>query len=284
MPLKMFRKKSATPKFWETHWKKVLNNISLKEIYSKNMQNQSYLPIFEKHLPVRGKIIEAGCGVAMWVYVLKKKGYDIKGIDYAEETINFVKEYYPNLPVKVGDVFNLDYPDSSIRGYISLGVVEHFEEGPQEILREAYRVLDNGGVLICSVPYFNPLRRIKKKLGLYNQKGEFYQYAFTRRDIKKHLTKAGFEISDVYYSDVITGLEGEIRILKPIIIKIRKYVIGNKMPGNQVNKKNKQTQEKRFGLKRFIDYLSELRYSRILNYMAGNMIIMVASKKRHIFI
>ena len=36
-----------------------------------------------------------------------------------------------------------------------MGVIEHFEEGPQIALNEAYRVLKVNGTLIVAVPYQN---------------------------------------------------------------------------------------------------------------------------------
>jgi len=48
------------------------------------------------------------------------------------------KEFDPDLPIVVGDVQNLDYPDSSFDAYISLGVVEHFEEGGPFLKQEVF--------------------------------------------------------------------------------------------------------------------------------------------------
>jgi SAM-dependent methyltransferase len=278
MPLKMYHKKSESSEFWDEHWKKTLEGTSLREYYYKHMHNRTLLPIFEKYLPKEGKIIEGGCGLAPWVYALKEKGYDIEGIDYAEETINFIKSQYPDLPVKFGDVVKLDYPDNSIKGYISLGVVEHYEEGPQKILNEAYRVLDDGGVFICSVPYFNPLRRVKKKLGVINQQGEFSQFAFTRDEICNHIEKIGFDIVDIYYYDAFKGLKDEISFLKPILFRLKKEAKVReiaKMANYESNKSQSNSLRKVLR-----EVLSRLSYSQIICYAVGHMILIVAKAKK----
>ena len=47
---------------------------------------------------------------------------------------------------------SLPYEDSSISGYLSFGVIEHFIEGPHEALAEAFRVLRPGGIAIITTP------------------------------------------------------------------------------------------------------------------------------------
>ena len=280
MPLKMYHRKSDSPEFWETHWKKFLKEVSLEEYCSAHMQNKTLLPIFEKHLPKEGKLIEGGCGIAPWVYVLQKKGYDIEGIDFAEDTINFVKSKYPDLPVRVGNVFNLDYPNDSVRGYISLGVIEHFEEGPQEILKDIYRVLTNGGVLICSVPYFNPLRRIKNKLGMYNHKGHFHQYAFTPRELEDYLNKIGFEVVDVYYYGSIKGLKDEIIMFKLPLTFLGKKIVNINRNIEGVRMKAQNTSIKTDLWRNIIWILRRLYFSQTLCYSVGHMLMMVARAKK----
>ena len=145
---------------------------------------------------------------------LRAKGYNIVGIDFAEDTIKRVKERFPDLPVETGNILNLPYPDGYFSAYISLGVMEHFKEGPEEALAEAHRVLRKGGLLLCSVPYFNPLRRIKKKLfKLYHlpKAGEeFYQWAFTKQEIRNIMKKAGFQVHQVIPFDAVKGIKDEL--------------------------------------------------------------------------
>lgn len=121
-------------------------------------------PYILKYLPKDGVVVEAGCGLGRFVKYFADRGYDIHGLEYGGETLHAIRELCPELRVVQGDVLRLPYAAESIAGMISLGVIEHFPEGCETPLAEMYRVLRHGGIAIVSVPSFNQVRRLKKRL------------------------------------------------------------------------------------------------------------------------
>lgn len=95
------------------------------------------------------------------VAYLSSLGYDAMGIDFSKTLIKRSRDF-KNSSLHIGDVTRLPYKENTFDAYISEGVFEHFEEGPQLPLTEANRVLRRGGHLLITLPYFNPLRKSKK--------------------------------------------------------------------------------------------------------------------------
>lgn len=206
---------TADAKFWDQHWQVYLS----PEVYSGAAQGGLglYEKPFTRYLPHCGRILEAGCGLGQNVLALRVRGYECEGVDWSVETIKAARAIRPDLPIYVGDVTQLNVPGGYYLGYISLGVVEHCQEGPEPFLQEAYRVLADDGVMLVSVPYFHPLRRVKARLGLYRgQVGDlaFYQYAFTAEEMNSILQKMGFTIVSTHRLNAIDGLKDDIPLLR----------------------------------------------------------------------
>lgn len=198
------------PQTWTDHFKEDAMTDIIKSGYS----NTPILNAFRKYIPKDGKIIEGGAGVGRWLVILKELGYDIEGIDFSKELVQRVKDEFPDIPYKVGNIFNLDYPNDYFDAYISMGVVEHFQKGPEKALREAYRVLKRGSILFCAVPYFNPVRQFKSYFGSYREgddnKWVFFEYAFSKREFKEILRANGFRTIQVVPYKAFKGITTEV--------------------------------------------------------------------------
>ncbi len=214
----VYFRKSASSHFWDKHWSTELT----EDIYQPSREGRlfHFQEIFPRHLPSKGRLLEAGCGIGQIVLALRTRGYDCEGVDFAAQTIDRVRSLLPDLPVRQGDVTRLDVPDHHYQGYISLGVVEHRQDGPEAFLAEAHRVLTQDGVLLVSVPHFHLLRRLKHRLGWFRRKTEaleFYQQAFKAREMIAILDRMDFVTTSVYGYDPIKGIKDELSGFKQLM-------------------------------------------------------------------
>ncbi len=146
------------PKF--TLWDDMWTSRTIEQELAATKIETAPRVMFHYFIPKTGKIIDAGCGFGKWVIYLNKRGYDIIGVDNNQLSIKKLKEYDNSLKVELGDILNLNYPNNYFDAYISMGVVEHFEEGPLKALNEAYRVLKPNGLVFLSTPTVNIIRKI----------------------------------------------------------------------------------------------------------------------------
>jgi SAM-dependent methyltransferase len=185
----------ANQEYWFEYFAKKITAAYYLSARTHNLQVDDLGKVLLEELNSSGKYLEAGCGLGYWVTALRQYGFDVEGIDYSESLVAEVKKLEPNLSIQFGDALAIDCPDGTFDGYLSFGVVEHRQEGPEPFLKEAYRVVKQGGKLILTVPGFGPLRQFKARLGAYRDDIEgyqFFQYGFTKTELLDLVEQAGF--------------------------------------------------------------------------------------------
>jgi SAM-dependent methyltransferase len=213
---------AANNSYWDYHWN---SDHSSNDI--KFLKNRLVIKHTRKYLPPKSRILEGGCGRGDNVYYLNKSGYDAYGVDYAIKTVQKTNKYAPEIKISCQDVRKLQFNDNFFDGYWSLGVIEHFYEGYNEIILESKRVLKKNGYLFIGTPTLSSIRRLKANLGIYPIFKEndfsiknFYQFALNDDGVIKNFTDNGFIFIDKSRYDGIKGLKDEINLLQPTLQKL----------------------------------------------------------------
>ena len=207
-----------TSEDWDTYWNQtsILKELTIVKTDGLN-------PIFTKYLKKKGINLEAGCGLGKWVISLQQQGYNVLGCDTYVKGLMKLKQHDSHLQLLGADVANMGLKPNSIDAYISLGVVEHFEEGPQRPLKEAFRIVKPGEIALIEVPFDSILRRVTRNLfnlkvllkspirilvetlGLRPPrklpKMKFYEYRYTQAELTSFVTEAGFELLELLPKD-----------------------------------------------------------------------------------
>ncbi len=101
------------------------------------------------HVPTGARVLDAGC----WTGMLSEKlvsGYEVHGIDSGAKAV--AKAQAKGIQAKLGDLHSKwDFKPSFFDCVLLGEIIEHVLE-PGFILREAFRVLKSGGLLVLTTP------------------------------------------------------------------------------------------------------------------------------------
>jgi len=162
------------------------------------------------------KTVDLGCGEGIFCFELKKRGYDITGVDTSREALIHAKENFKKLELDI-DVINASanktpFKEKSFGQVICLDVLEHVND-PSKVLKEINRLLIKKGTLIITVP--NELYLFKTIIpydfsGILKEIGHKHP-GFDLPKIKDLLNNNGFKIiSYRYYHKFFSRLTSEI--------------------------------------------------------------------------
>lgn len=128
-----------------------------------------------------GEILDIGCGIMPYrEYILENNQKVIKyiGCDF-EASLN--EEYAMGKPELFWDGKTLPVADNSIDTVLMTELLEHCPY-PEEVLKEAYRVLKPNGKIFFTVPFVWTLHVIP-----------YDEYRYTPFSLKRHIENAGFK-------------------------------------------------------------------------------------------
>lgn len=143
---------------------------------------------------IEGKsVIDIGCGNAYGTAFMASKCTEIKGLDYSLETVNQNIEQYKditNLSFKQCTIPPINLPDASVDVVTAFQFIEHIKPR-KEFLKEVYRILKPGGVLLLTTP--------NVKTSLARNPFHVHEYTFAEMDR---------EVKSIFDSFELRGLQG----------------------------------------------------------------------------
>ncbi|WP_130472107.1 class I SAM-dependent methyltransferase [Candidatus Magnetaquicoccus inordinatus] len=185
--------------FWSMHWRESLRNAEY--VFRHPPAYHTFLYVTRRHLPAGSRVIDGGCGLALTVHALDRSGYEAYGVDFSSETVTTIHGHWPHLRLSCQDIRRLAFADHFFDGYWSIGVIEHFYHGYEEVLREMSRTIRPGGYLFLTFPVMNILRRFKARRGDYppyreddNNRENFYQFLLPAQWVQRQVESAGFRL------------------------------------------------------------------------------------------
>lgn len=107
------------------------------------------------------QVLDVGCGRGLLLKAFQRNGCDVTGTEFSDGAGRFAREVL-KLPVRVGLLEELKFPDQSFDVVVMWHVLEHVSD-PRPTLAEVSRILRPGGIFLVAVPNFgSPEARLTK--------------------------------------------------------------------------------------------------------------------------
>ena len=135
-----------------------------------------------------GTLLEIGCAMGFFLDYASSLGWKVKGVDLAEDAVNFAKEKF-GLDVFKGNIFSLNADTNSFDSCISIGTMDHLKN-PLAVFNEISRILKPNGLLIVTIGSIS-------ELVPFHYRPPEHLFYFSRKSLKIALEKSGFEVKSI---------------------------------------------------------------------------------------
>ncbi len=159
-----------------------------------------------------GRVLDIGCGPAVYTDKLSASGYEIYGVDPSEKMVEIARDKnFKNAKFTVGDIEGLAFADNFFDGVLCVGVLEYLK-GIDKGIKEAARVTRPGGIAVFTVPnglsLLNRLELLLRKIIKISYKAskigaikslidyDYESRLISKKELTRALNKNGFKIEE----------------------------------------------------------------------------------------
>jgi len=140
-----------------------------------------------------GRLLDVGTGFGFFVAEMKKNGWEAAGVEISQKALDYARNVL-GLTVHSGPLEKAGFPDNHFDAVTGFYVIEHLPF-PRTFLKECYRILKPGGLLLLRYPHTTPIKNFLRLLGVRNRLYDVPAHLcdFSPQIIQECLEKIGFD-------------------------------------------------------------------------------------------
>lgn len=168
-----------------------------KELYRERFNK--YLNEIEKHKREKGKILDIGCAIGLFLDAAVKRGWDAYGVEISNVFVEYARTEM-GLNVQRGQIEDIKDRESCFDVITMWHVLEHTLD-PRLAVSRAYDLLKEDGLLALEVP--NGESEIQRAIKTHPEKIKPYGhlYYFSRETLTRLLESVGFSLITSGFSE-----------------------------------------------------------------------------------
>jgi SAM-dependent methyltransferase len=145
-----------------------------------------------KHYRKSGRLLDVGTGFGFFLAEMANRGWDVVGVEISKKGMDYAKDVL-GLTVYHGPLRKVSFPDNSFDAVTGFYVIEHLPH-PMAFLKECYRILNPGGLLLLRYPHTTPVKDLLKLFGIKNHLYDLPAHLsdFSPKMIQQCLERVGF--------------------------------------------------------------------------------------------
>ncbi len=183
-----------------------------------DINRRSSLDFRVRYLKARekGRLLEVGCGSGQILKELRELGWLVEGVDLDSRAVEIAKKN--GLHVVSGFLEDQHYQDDTFDVIILSHLIEHVDD-PLQLLKESYRILKSGGVIVIVTPNILSFGHYRYKSFWLHLDPPRHMHLFSPETLQRLLVQVSFKKRKVFTT---------IRLANELFIGSREFQRGNK--------------------------------------------------------
>jgi SAM-dependent methyltransferase len=181
--------------FWDWH----AGSPRRQQNYFTSMVGGGIVRFMQRHVPLRGRLLDYGCGTGQLLEILAEYPIDAYGLDFSPESVDLVEQRLRGRPNWRGAVsgFPAPFSDQHFDVITFVETIEHLKQGSLEnTLNELRRLLKPGGRLLVTTPFNEDLEAGMIYCPFCSSEFHRVQHmrSFSRESLRELLAAFGFSV------------------------------------------------------------------------------------------
>lgn len=159
----------------------------------------------------KGKVLDIGCGRGLFLDVMRRHGWTVKGVEFDRESAANASSAY-GIDVIPASGMGSELPEGHFEVVTMYHVLEHVYD-PVGTIRECARVLRKGGLLVVSVPNVLSLQAAFGRRDWFHLDPPYHMHHFSESGMKVLLKNHSFEVRRIRRFDWEQNVFGWLQTL-----------------------------------------------------------------------